>query len=423
MSVSTYFQRYAYPKVWINTPPNPNTSLIIVIPSFNEENIIPSLESLKKCTPPKGGVEVLVVINEPENASVTVRSCNESGFENALNWAEKHSMQGMVYHIIYAKNLPKKDHGVGLARKIGMDEALRRLHAINGVATGIIACFDSDSTCSDDYLTALETHFIDNPECPGVSIYFEHPLPTKDRKLLDGIIQYELHLRYFIHAQRFAGHPHAFHAIGSSMAVRARNYYQQGGMNKRKAGEDFYFLHKIIKLGGFMELKNTMVFPSPRVSNRVPFGTGKAMMEWMNSDHEQLLTYSPITFNDLKKVLAPLEAIYQGEIHEDQLPESFRSFIEIESFKAKINDMIAKTSDFHTFRKRFYAWFDAFRVMKFVHHCRDNFYDNVSVNEASKWLLSNNFKSPPSKDDLGLLLEEYRKIDRDQLVKSNDPGF
>ncbi len=37
------------------------------------------------------------------------------------------------------------------------------------------------------------------------------------------------------------GVSHAYHTIGSSMAVRCSAYAKIGGMNRRKAGEDFIF--------------------------------------------------------------------------------------------------------------------------------------------------------------------------------------
>src|SRR4029434_9989987 len=100
-------------------------------------------------------------------------------------------------------------------------------------------------------------------------------------EIYKAIAAYELHLRYYLQALRTAGFPHGYHTIGSSMAVRARTYMEQGGMNRRQAGEDFYFLHKLIPLGGFTELNSTTVYPLPRPSNRVPFGTGRAVSEWL----------------------------------------------------------------------------------------------------------------------------------------------
>ena len=77
----------------------------------------------------------------------------------------------------------------------------------------------------------------------------------------------------------FAGLPYSYHTIGSAFAVTAKAYARQGGMNRRKAGEDFYFINKLIKGENFGEITNTTVFPSPRTSNRVPFGTGKAIVD------------------------------------------------------------------------------------------------------------------------------------------------
>src|SRR5690606_5551781 len=132
---------------------------------------------------------------------------------------------------------------VGLARKIGMDEALRRLDRA-GRLDGVIACFDADCTCDPNYLVEVERFFRENPKAPGCSIYFEHPLSgPAEPGIYQAVARYELHLRYYIEALRHAGFPHAFHTIGSSMAARASAYLQQGGMNKRQAGEDFYFLH------------------------------------------------------------------------------------------------------------------------------------------------------------------------------------
>src|SRR4030095_9895180 len=122
----------------------------------------------------------------------------------------------------------------------GMDEALRRFDEV-GWAEGIIAGYDADCRCETNYLTALERHFQKNSQSPGCSIYFEHPLSGPlSPAVYEGAAAYELHLRYFVQALRYAGFPHAHHTLGSCMAVRACTYCKQGGMNKRKAGEDFY---------------------------------------------------------------------------------------------------------------------------------------------------------------------------------------
>ena len=74
---------------------------------------------------------------------------------------------------------------------------------------------------------------------------------------------------------------------------------RQGGMNKRQAGEDFYFLHKIIPLGHFGEINTTRVIPSPRPSDRVPFGTGRAVRDYLAT--HKFETYPLEAFRDLKQ--------------------------------------------------------------------------------------------------------------------------
>jgi hypothetical protein len=413
MSIDTYLQRYAYPKSWIGTNPNLKTGIIVVIPAYNEQSLIPTLESLHNCEKPNSGVEVIIVVNEPENAKPEIISRNRISYKEAQIWIKSHNTEDLNFHLILAENLPPNDHGVGLARKIGMDEALRRFNSIKNVKHGIIACFDADSISNSNYLRAIEEHFQVNNICPAVSIYFEHKLnEIKNPRLLSGIIQYELHLRYFIHAQRLAGFPHSFHAVGSSMAVNADAYQKQGGMNKRKAGEDFYFLHKMVTLGDVMELNSTVVYPSARSSDRVPFGTGRAIKDWMSSNQNTYLTYNPESFIAAQDLFKELHNIYNGRNTEKPFPECLQNFLDKESFEKHLEDIKSKTSDYRSFQKRFYSWFNGFKVIKYVHYCRDNYYNNINVEEASRWLLENFHGLNLATTDPLSLLEIYRELDR-----------
>ncbi len=81
-------------------------------------------------------------------------------------------------------------------------------------------------------------------------------------------------------------------------------------MNRRKAGEDFYFLHKIIPLGEFREVNTTCVIPSSRESDRVPFGTGAAMRKYVASNESTLLTYAPECFYDLKMFFSCIPGLF-----------------------------------------------------------------------------------------------------------------
>ncbi len=393
-----YLDRYAWPNQLIETAPNKNLGLIIVIPCFNETNIINSLLSISYCDITESSVEVIVIINDAGNSNDIIKKQNQSTYEEAASWATQHSTSQLKFHIHYCSDLPKKHAGVGLARKIGMDEAVRRFELLDNHQNGIIVCFDADSRCERNYLTAIAAHFKNNTKTPACSIHFEHPTTgAYDQEIYDGIIKYELFLRYYIDALRFADFPYAYQTIGSSMAVRSAMYQKQGGMNKRKAGEDFYFLHKIIPLGNFSEITTTKVIPSPRPSDRVPFGTGRAINQWLESNDHVYNTYHPQTFIDLKVFINRINELYT--IDENDIatfliksPKSIASFLESQDFNNNLIEIRKHCGNsLDAFRSRFFQWFNGFKILKFTHYSRDHFYAEIPVEEACGWLLKEHF--------------------------------
>ncbi len=398
----------------MNTKTPKHTSIIVVIPCYNEDQLIRSLESFANCHTPTSNVEVIVVINGSVKTPPIIQAQNLQTFQEAQKWATQQNQGWIQFTILRYPNLPPKHAGVGLARKIGMDMAAERLEEA-GNPKGIIACFDADSQCDANYFQALEAHFGQYPKTQACSIHFEHPIEGKEFSLeiYQAIIQYELHLRYYIEAQKWTGFPFAFQTIGSSMAVRADVYRKQGGMNRRKAGEDFYFLHKFTPLGNFTELNTTRVIPSPRISERVPFGTGKAvgdLLEGKNGNSSPIYyTYHPQSFVDLKVFFDQLEDFYQANKQQfpklmEKLPKSIFDFLIQINFQQKLQEIRSNTSNYAKFYNRFFRWFNAFMLMKYVHFARDHHYSNLKIVDAAKWLLEEKSIAIEGKEARGLLL-------------------
>jgi len=416
--MTKYLKKSALFPAQIFGAPHPDLQLVVVIPAYRELSLIESLEALSDCEMPDGAVEVIVVLNDSASDTKQVKKENEAMYQQACTWGLANSTARRKFHVLYHSNLPAKHAGVGLARKIGLDEAVYRLEQV-GHPAGMLSCYDADTKCDKNYLVAIEKHFTSHPKLQGCSIYFEHPLEGKDfkKEVYQAIIQYELHLRYYVHAQRFTGFPFAFQTIGSSMVVRANAYQQQGGMNKRKAGEDFYFLHKFIPLGQFDELRTTRVIPSPRISERVPFGTGRAVGQLVSSE-EGLTTYAPQSFVDLKELFEFIPSWYKRKttlIKKDieQLSPAVQDFLKLIVFTKRLEEIRENTTTQPRFENRFFRWFNAFMVMKYVHFCRDNFYENVTVLEAGEWLLGALEGEAAWVDSLEVeLLERFREIDR-----------
>ncbi|MEL6649778.1 MAG: glycosyltransferase family 2 protein [Bacteroidota bacterium] len=380
----SYLQKHRYAPRQIPQAPSPKLGMVIVIPCHREPDLFPTLRSLEACTLPQCDLEVLLVFNSGKNHHNDVRLYHTKQIQETKHWIT-HQIPQLSYHCLHFGDLSKKHAGVGLARKIGMDEAVDRLEQVKR-ADGIIVCLDGDTLVQPNYLQEIEAAFTQDHKLEALSIDFAHPLEGKDHppEIYAAITQYELFLRYYIEALRFAGFPYAYHTIGSAMAVRSSAYQKRGGMNRRKAGEDFYFLHKFIPEGRFAERQTTKVIPSPRPSDRVPFGTGRAISQWLDQPKAFYPAYAPESFIALKQFLDQVPSLYHGEPQD--LDPSLLAFGEDENLHKKLPELRENVKDATGFPKRFYSWFDALKVLKYVHFARDHFYPDIPVEEAASRL-------------------------------------
>lgn len=412
-----YFNKYGDYNPRISTPPLNNLGLVVVIPSFNEPYLKNSLISLLNCTLPNCAVEVIVVINYPIGSSDEIVENAKDCIENVIEMDATSSNPNFRFHFILAADLPIKHAGVGLARKIGMDEAAWRFFCIDK-PKGVIACYDADSNCMSNYFVELVNLWNQHPKTQACSIRYEHPTEgiEFDATIYKGIALYELHLRYYNQACRFVNFPFAFHTVGSSMACCADSYVKFGGMNRHKAGEDFYFLQKIIPHGNFKELNSTCVFPSPRPSYRVPFGTGRAMLKYQESTEESILTYNFNIWLTLPPLFQNIDAIYSLDSQSLQewtrtLHPALIKFLESYNFIEKVSEIKKNTSSFEAFRKRFFFWFDAFILLKYLNFAHETFFERKPV-ESEALLLAKKLglKLPQNPSSIDIL-ESYRKKD------------
>jgi hypothetical protein len=422
MMENLYLKRYAHPALESKIEPSNKLGIVIAIPAYKEENLLESLKSLSNCEPTNCEVLVLVLINQPEKCDPQIEEINCKSYEEAKKWAVENRKEKLRFEIIWVKDIPKKHAGVGLARKIAMDEAVRLFEKLlpirpNIHEEGVIVCFDADCLCNPNYLQEIEKHFLLHKECPAAVIYYEHPLDGDlDQKIYDNIAQYELFLRYHVDALRFAGFPYAYQTVGSCMVVRSSVYQKQGGMNKKQAGEDFYFLQKVFPIKGFAEISSTRVIPSPRCSDRVPFGTGRAIGDMIAQKKETLLAYHPQCYIDLKKMIDRWEDFFKMPLNEKFphyfLPQSLISFLDDQDFVSAWMEMRKSSPTPTTFYKKFFHWFNGFRILKYIHFARDRHYPSIEINEAASWLIKDVFQiNLISKDPKDLLLK-LRSIDK-----------
>ena len=402
----------------IKEPPHRDTGIIVVVPAYNEPGITTLLGSLASCRPPECMAEVLVVINAPPDAPAENLKNNITAVQNISKWVDRNKTTFFKLFVTDIGQPPYKKWGVGMARKTGMDEAFSRFQSA-GNMNGVIVSLDADCTVENNYLREIEDKLLLRNDRKACSVFFEHPLEGKDypEEIYRAVTRYELHLRYYYQALKYTGYPWVYHTIGSCMAVKAGAYARAGGMNRRQAGEDFYFIQKLLPSGGYFYLNSTTVYPSPRVSGRVPFGTGAAVNNMIIKGEDSYLTYNPEAFKDLRIFFRKVTDTCNLDLNElcsiyVSFPPSVRKFVEENVWKKWITEIKLNTSSSEAFIKRFFSWFNMFRIIKYLNYVHGKgIFLKKSPDEAAEELLLMQGKSN-IQGGTKAMVEYFRSIER-----------
>jgi hypothetical protein len=364
----------------------------VVIPALAESaHLFDTLRSLA-ANPPEllARFLVLVVVNHREDALPddmednygTLLRLATGGPEFAplrLSWVDAAS-PGL--------EMPAKAGGVGLARKIGLDLALTRLDF--SVQSPLLICLDADTLVEPSYLPALSRHFR-NSGCGGAIIPFCHrPGESAEQQL--AITRYELFLRSYVLGLALAGSPYAFHTVGSAMACTASAYIRMGGMNRRPAAEDFYFLQQLHRTAGVEQLRGTLVHPSPRPSHRVPFGTGRSISRTLWEDPGAVMFYQPECFRILGDWLktatgSPDRKAVAMLAEAAAVSPYLAGYLEGAGFTGVWESLRKNHREAKALRSAFHGWFDGLKTMKLIHHLSAATFSRCEPEEALPPLL------------------------------------
>jgi hypothetical protein len=414
--VTSYLKKYGTDKWQIELAANKKFNNIFVIPAIQEyENIRQLLISLCENNRKYFNESLIVfVINNMESSETDVITDNQNSLkflrsvidnDNNDELVEKVNAAGLNIGLVDAATgdlkLPEKDGGVGLARKIGMDLALSIFDYSNGDKK-IMGCLDADCIVDKNYISSIVESF-NKENLSAALVQFEHLLPegTKDKL---AIICYEIFLRYYVLGLSYAGSSFAFQTIGSTMICDYESYIKVGGMNKKKAAEDFYFVEKLAKIVCISKIESVKVYPSSRGSWRVPFGTGQRVNRYLAGGQKEYYLYSPISFELLKRwnniffsgeILSSEEYLNKAKIIDINLYD----FLVLNSFNENWDKILNASKTKVQIQKQKITWFDGFRMLKLIHYFRDNGYPLINMFDAVKELLSHYDVQLPQVDE------------------------
>ena len=285
----------------------------------------------------------------------------------------------------------------------------------NTGSDGIIVNLDADTTVEPNYFQSILDAFSEHQEVDAFSIDFNHQIYDLSDRNQEAAMMYELHLRYFINIQRYFRWPFAYQTIGSAMACRAFAYAKVGGMSQRQAGEDFYFMHKFSQIGKLRDLSTTTVHPSCRSSDRVPFGTGKAIKEIIAEEKIKYHSYHPASFRIIGNWILRVMRAYKKDNNfiNFSKPEVLNYLVPRNMFGAdELRELAQHSSNFKSFQKRFFQWYGPFKLMKSLHAIRDLDYPFPELEDCIEAFFSYKFigvKKPGSLYDQLLWFRSYDK--------------
>jgi len=422
---------------------------VLVVPAYGEgRNLFDTLGSVPRG--PRGNTLVVVVLNARADSRAGVHEANAAArteiaraASGAIRIEGAHPVTAFAYPngtvVLIDRALPEhylpEGQGVGLARKVGNDLALR-LHAQGRIASHWIHNTDADAVLANDYFD--QTEAIPAAGNAAALYFFEHRFSDEGQLGLAARL-YEISLRYYTLGLAWAGSPYAYQAMGSCIAIRPDAYAAVRGFPRRNAAEDFYILDKLAKVGSIVRLAGSPLLLEGRISDRVPFGTGKALSQLTGK--RGALTgfrlYHPAVFGHLAAWLRALEAVAgsggRADAALEELPRGnpfFLTDLLVESLEKMgafqaMRDAIARSSgDPSTMRRHFHTWFDAFRTLKLIHALRDGGLPSLPWREALAEAPFTGLRSSTQEDAeplrRALAAEERRLADRPAGIVARD---
>ena len=366
-NISTYLNKRGISGPWkIGLPLNRTFNQAIVIPAYAELEFLPlTLESINKNKPELlNQTLVAVVINNTNNSPQSVMENNQLTLQK-LNGNNYQFTHAVIDAASSGLELPLKHAGVGLARKIGMDLVLPHLIS----PKSLIFCTDADTKVSPDYLSKV-TQYFDSHNTSAAVIGFDH-LQSEDSAINDAIEKYENFLKTTAEKMKNAGSPYGYVSMGSTIVCTAEAYCAVGGMSRKKATEDFYFLQELTKYCGVHNIPETLVFPSPRPISRVYLGTGYRMEQMQKGFDISSLHYSDDAYRYLSKWLQLGGHAWEKSLNDllkdiKSIHPNLIGFLKIEGIEtiwSKIQNNAP--SELH-FKEQFHRWFDGLKTIRFL---------------------------------------------------------
>jgi hypothetical protein len=353
----SYLERYAEAETaLLRIAPHLSYDNVLVIPAYAETTdfINRTLGNIRQ------SVLLILVANAPPGNSISTQCfTNELLDELPHHWHHQN-----LTLLDYAPDIDillvdrcqdgytiSANQGVGLARKIGFDLALYLIQQ-GIVKSPWIYTTDADAVLPREYFDAKPA----TGSTVAARIFpFRH---TAEPALEVASRLYDLSLHYYVEGLRYSGSPYAYQSIGSTLSIHYESYAKVRGFPKKSAGEDFYMLNKLAKVGRIESLTSPEMIIFTLLKN------------WLDVFPEIWLNRSVIDIKFLTR---------NAQKHQVALEDCLIRMGVLEMIQSGLDQY----KNINTFERYLHHWFDAFRTLKFIHILRDSRFKSVPAEKLA----------------------------------------
>jgi len=349
-----------------NHPKKLHYSKFIVIPCYNEYDFIfqtldsineQNLNLLKETI-------VIIVINNSNTDSNIVKKNNQLTYDSLIE--KSYFFEFIILNNFDKKNaLKDKIAGVGTARKIGFDYCLNFVN--NG--NNLFCSLDADTIMSPQYLSTINNEF--KKKINVAVVNFQHQ-KSNDILIENGIRKYESIIKKIASKIHKTGSPYGYVSMGSTIICNVKSYIACGGMPKKKATEDFYFMQALAKYTKIKQIKNILVYPSSRDNQRVYLGTGYRMKKYKQGENFTDLDYNRKSYKSLKIIIDCADRFWGKDYCQfyqslnNRLDKKVIDFLSSKSIESVWNKMKINAKNKKQFMLFFHQWFDALMIIQLL---------------------------------------------------------
>lgn len=412
--IKQYLNRYAEPESKIVDALFENVTArykyCVVIPAHDENSDfllrLSQHSSLKEAAQQ---VLLILVVNRPDGSPPnphnqqlcrSVLNSNLVTNKEHLTLAKFNKLNILLVDRSSSENTIALKHGVGLARKIGSDIAVK-LHHMNKLDTNWFYSTDADAYLPNNYFSDVIFTASQQNSISACVFNFSHQ--RQPNPVSEATCMYETALKYYRSGLEWAGSPYAFYTLGSTLAITIDAYCKVRGFPKRPAGEDFYLLNKLAKVGNVVFRPDIHIELEARLSQRVPFGTGPAVQEILNlhNNNQEYCYYDPKIFIFLKQWLdwithssnhyfaartskKPVTTVIKAHfsLATAELPNEVILAAESLSFIKFIEHAAQQCHNEKNFLNHFHDWFDGFKTLKFIHYIQAQYLPSKTLQQC-----------------------------------------